>query len=185
MNLEKNPWKVLSKSTKYENNWIEVVHHEVLNPSGNAGVYGTVNFKNIAIGVIPVDEEGNTWLVGQYRFPIEAYSWEIPEGGCPEGESMLDAAKRELLEETGLVAEKYTLLSKIHTSNSVCKEVGYIYLAEGLRQETAEPEETEQLVVRKIRLNDAIEMVMKGEITDSLSVAGLLKIGLQQKMKNA
>jgi ADP-ribose pyrophosphatase len=178
MSLEKNPWKVLSKSTKYENNWIEVVHHEVLNPSGNKGIYGSVNFKNIAIGVIPIDEDGNTWLVGQYRFPIEEYSWEIPEGGCPEGESMLAAAQRELLEETGLIADNYTEICKIHTSNSVCKEVGFIYLAEGLSQSIAEPEETEQLIIKKLPLKDAIGMVMNGEITDSLSVAGLLKLAL-------
>ncbi|SOE19859.1 ADP-ribose pyrophosphatase YjhB, NUDIX family [Spirosomataceae bacterium TFI 002] len=183
MSLEKNPWEILSKSTQYDNNWIEVVHHEVLNPSGNAGVYGTVNFKNIAIGVIPIDEEGNTWLVGQYRFPIEEYSWEIPEGGCPEGESMLEAAQRELLEETGLIAKEYTQICKIHTSNSVCREVGYIYVAEGLTQSQAQPEDTEQLIVKKVPLDKAIEMAMMGQITDSLSVAGLLKIGILKNNK--
>ncbi|UBM59684.1 NUDIX hydrolase [Marinilongibacter aquaticus] len=176
MIAEKNPWTVKSEEVVYANNWIEVVHKEVLNPNGNPGIYGQVNFKNLAIGIIPIDDEGYTWLVGQYRFPIEEYSWEIPEGGCPEGESPEDTAKRELKEETGLRAEKLELLSKIHTSNSVCREVGYVYLAEGLSQELAEPEDTEQLTVKKVHLKEALEMVLNNEITDSLSVAGILKV---------
>ncbi|WP_304236241.1 NUDIX hydrolase [Jiulongibacter sediminis] len=175
MNEQKNPWTTIREEVVYANNWIEVVHKDVLNPNGNPGVYGQVNFKNIAIGVIPVDEEGNTWLVGQYRFPLEEYSWEIPEGGCPEGENMLDAAKRELKEETGLEASSYEMICKIHTSNSVCKEVAYIYLAKDLKQGKAQPEDTEQLVVKKLKLSEAIQMVMDNKITDSMSVAGLLK----------
>ena len=142
MESQKNTWKKLSTQVVYENPWIEVEHHEVLNPSGGNGIYGQVNFKNIAIGIIPVDNELNTWLVGQFRFPIEEYSWEIPEGGCPLGEDILEAAKRELKEETGFSAEKYTMIAKIHTSNSVCREVGYIFLAENLTQGDSEPEET-------------------------------------------
>lgn len=175
MNEQKNPWTTIKEEVVYTNNWIEVVHKDVLNPNGNPGVYGQVNFKNIAIGVIPVDEEGNTWLVGQYRFPLEEYSWEIPEGGCPEGENMLDAAKRELKEETGMEAGSYEMICKIHTSNSVCKEVAYIYLAKDLKQGKAQPEDTEQLVVKKVKLSEAIQMVMENKITDSMSVAGLLK----------
>lgn len=176
MSEQKNPWTTISEKTVYDNNWIEVVHKDVLNPNGNPGIYGQVNFKNIAIGIIPVDENLNTWLVGQYRFPLEEYSWEIPEGGCPVGESHLAAAQRELKEETGLKAEKYTLISKLHTSNSVCNEVAFLFLAEDLIQEDAEPEDTEQLIVKKIPLKEAIEMVMRDEITDSMSVTGLLKV---------
>ncbi|UTA66161.1 NUDIX hydrolase [Emticicia sp. 21SJ11W-3] len=175
MNEKHNPWTILDTEVKYDNNWIQVVHQNVLNPNGGKGIYGTVHFKNIAIGIVPVDSEGYTWLVGQYRFPLEEYSWEIPEGGSPEGEDMLESAKRELLEETGLVAEQWTMISKLHTSNSVCKEVAYIYLAEGLTQGNSQPEETEQLQIRKIPLRQAYEMVMKDEITDSISVAGILK----------
>lgn len=178
MDEKMNPWKVISKIAKYDNNWISVFHHDVLNPNGNPGVYGTVEFKNIAIGVIPVDDEGYTWLVGQYRFPIESYSWEIPEGGCPEGESEIEAAMRELLEETGLVATEYQHLCTVHTSNSVCKEVGQVYLAKGLSQQKAQPEDTEQLQVKRVKLTEAIKMALNNEITDSLSVAGLLKLGL-------
>lgn len=170
-----NPWKTISQKTAYENNWIEVVHKEMLNPNGNPAIYGQVNFKNVAIGVIPIDDEGFTWLVGQYRVPLNEYSWEIPEGGCPIGEEWLEAAKRELKEETGLVAGEYEMLCKIHTSNSVCNEVGYVYLAKGISQSVAQPEDTEDLKVMKIHISEALEMVLQNEITDSLSVAGILK----------
>ncbi len=178
MESQKNTWKKLSTQVVYENPWIEVEHHEVLNPSGGNGIYGQVNFKNIAIGIIPVDNELNTWLVGQFRFPIEEYSWEIPEGGCPMGEDILEAAKRELKEETGFSAEKYTMIAKIHTSNSVCREVGYIFLAENLTQGDSEPEETEDLQIKKISLKEAFDLVMNNQITDSLSVAGIMKVAI-------
>lgn len=176
-----NKWTKLDSQTVYENPWIEVQHHEVINPSGGKGIYGQVNFKNLAIGIVPLDKEGNTYLVGQHRFPIDEYSWEIPEGGCPHDEDILDCAKRELLEETGLRAEKWTQISKIHTSNSVCNETGFIFLAEELTQGEAEPEETEDLVVRKVSLEEAFQMVMRNEITDSLSIAGILKTRLLRK----
>ncbi len=178
MESQKNTWKKLSTKVVYDNPWIEIEHHEVLNPSGGAGIYGQVNFKNIAIGIIPVDDDLNTWLVGQFRFPIEEYSWEIPEGGCPMGEDILEAAKRELKEETGFSAEKYTMIAKIHTSNSVCREVGYIFLAENLTQGESEPEETEDLQIKKISLKEAYDLVMNNQITDSLSVAGILKVAI-------
>ncbi|MCA0362932.1 MAG: NUDIX hydrolase [Spirosomataceae bacterium] len=178
MESQKNTWKKLSTQVIYENPWIEVEHHEVLNPSGGAGIYGQVNFKNIAIGIIPVDNDLNTWLVGQFRFPIEEYSWEIPEGGCPMGEDILEAAKRELKEETGFSAEKYTMVAKIHTSNSVCREVGFIFLAENLTHGESEPEETEDLQIKKVSLKEAYELVMNNQITDSLSVAGILKVAI-------
>ena len=178
MESQKNTWKKLSTQVIYENPWIEVEHHEVLNPSGGAGIYGQVNFKNIAIGIIPVDDDLNTWLVGQFRFPIEEYSWEIPEGGCPMGEDILEAAKRELKEETGFSAEKYTMVAKIHTSNSVCREVGFIFLAENLTHGESEPEETEDLQIRKVSLKEAYELVMNNQITDSLSVAGIMKVAI-------
>ena len=176
MNEEKNPWQILDSEVKYENNWIRVVHQKVINPSGGEGIYGTVNFKNIAVGVVPIDQDGNIWLVGQYRFPLNEYSWEIPEGGCPKGEEVLDTAKRELKEETGLIAQEWKLISKLHTSNSVCNEVAYIYLAESITQSESQPEETEQLQVKKVSLNEALMMVMDDRITDSMSVAGILKV---------
>lgn len=172
---EKNNWIKLKTEVVYENPWIQVEHHDVINPSGGKGIYGQVNFKNIAIGILPLDDQNQTWLVGQYRFPLDEYSWEIPEGGCPINEDIIEAAKRELLEETGITANKYTLLTKIHTSNSVCNEVGYIFLAEDLSFGKSNPEETEDLKIIKIGLKQAYDLVMKNKITDSLSVAGILK----------
>lgn len=169
-----NNWKTLSSQTVYENAWLELSHRDVINPSGNKGIYGLVKFKNQAIGVIPVDEEGNIYLVGQYRYAIDEYSWEIPEGGGVLGADGLDAAKRELKEETGLVASKWTKLARIHTSNSATNEEGFLYIAEELSQQEAEPEETEDLQVRKVPLAEAVEMVMRSEITDSLSVCAIL-----------
>ncbi len=145
------------------------------NPAGNDGIYGVVSFKNIAVGIIPIDDDGNTYLVGQYRYPLDEYSWEIPEGGCPQEEEPLACAKRELLEETGIVAKDWTEFLKVHTSNSVCDEVGYVYIARDLEFREAQPEETEDLVVRKLPFNEAFEMAMNNEITDAISVSALLK----------
>lgn len=169
-----NNWKTLSSETVYENAWLELSHRDVINPSGNKGIYGLVKFKNQAIGVIPVDSDDNIYLVGQYRYAIDEYSWEIPEGGGKLGADPLDAAKRELKEETGLLANKWTKLARIHTSNSATNEEGFLFIAEELTQDLAEPEDTEDLQVWKLPLKEAVEMVMRSEITDSLSVAGIL-----------
>jgi 8-oxo-dGTP pyrophosphatase MutT (NUDIX family) len=155
-----------------------VEHHEVLNPAGNPGIYGKVHYKNTAISIVAVDSSGFTYLVGQYRYTLNAYSWEVPEGGCSieSGESTLEAAKRELLEETGLVATEWTELGEVYLSNSVSDEKAVMYLAQNLSQHQACPEETEQLKIRKLPLREAIEMAQTGQITDALSVLTLLKI---------
>jgi 8-oxo-dGTP pyrophosphatase MutT (NUDIX family) len=173
MSIENN-WKTLSSETVYENAWLELSHRDVINPSGNKGIYGLVKFKNQAIGVIPIDEEENIYLVGQFRYAIDEYSWEIPEGGGLLGTDPLEAAKRELKEETGLFANKWTQLARIHTSNSATNEEGFLYIAEELTQKEAEPEDTEDLQIRKVPLKEAVEMVMRSEITDSLSVCAIL-----------
>jgi len=173
----RNPWTTLSGEEKYENKWIRVTEYQVLNPSGGKGIYGKVHFKNKAIGVIPVDADGQTWLVGQYRYPLDEFHWEIPEGGGPLNETPLEAAKRELQEEAGITAGRWTLLTRLHTSNSVTDEEGFIFLAEDLTQGERALEETEaDLLVRKLPLRDAVNMVMDGQITDSLSMIGLLKV---------
>jgi 8-oxo-dGTP pyrophosphatase MutT (NUDIX family) len=172
-----NPWKTLSVNEVYSNPWISISHREVINPGGGNGIYGVVSFKNLAIGIVPVDENFNTYLVGQYRYTLNQYSWEIPEGGGPMGEEPLETAKRELLEETGLEAKEWVLLNSIHTSNSVTDEYGFVFMARNLVQGIAEPEETEDLKIWKLPLVDAIAMVENGQITDSLSIAGLLMAG--------
>lgn len=173
--MEHNPWTTKKINPIYENPWIKVEHHDVLNPAGKESIYGKVHFKNRAMAIIPIDESGNTWLIGQYRYPLDEYSWEIPMGGGPMAEDKLESAKRELKEETGLIAEKWTEIMKIHTSNSVTDEVGFVYLAEGLTQGETEFEETELLKIKKLPFTKVVEMVMDGEITDGISVAAILK----------
>lgn len=172
----KNPWKTLAEKNIYDNPWINVEEHQVINPGGGKGIYGKVHFKNLAIGIIPIDEEGNTWLVGQYRYTIDEYSWEIPMGGGPLNDDILESAKRELKEETGLSAKTWINIMRIHTSNSVSDEVGYVFLAEDLSEGERKLEESEaDLKLWKLPFSEALEMVIKEEITDSLSVAGILK----------
>jgi 8-oxo-dGTP pyrophosphatase MutT (NUDIX family) len=176
MDEEKNPWTVLNERAIYDNPWISITEFDVLNPKGGKGIYGKVHFKNQAIGIIPLDDDMNTYLVGQYRFTLNQYSWEIPEGGGPLGTDILQSAKRELKEETGLVAEEWTKLMDFHLSNSVCDEHGGIFLARNLRQEESMPEDTEDLVVKKLPFEEAYRMVEDGIITDSLAVAAILKV---------
>lgn len=170
-----NPWQTLSTELKYHNPWISVREDQVLNPGGGRGIYGVVTMKNKALGIVPVDAEGNTWLVGQYRYPLNEYSWEIPMGGGPVELDCLESAQRELKEETGMMATRWTCIARLHTSNSVTDEEGFVYLAEDLTEGEVEPEETEDLRLWKLPLAEAIRMVMNDQITDCVSVAGLLK----------
>jgi 8-oxo-dGTP pyrophosphatase MutT (NUDIX family) len=173
----KNPWKTLSGELKYENKWITVTEYQVLNPGGGKGIYGKVHFKNKAIGIIPVDRELNTWLVGQYRFTLNEWSWEIPEGGGPMNELPVECAKRELQEETGLTAKQWTQILRLHTSNSVTDEEGFVFMAEDLTQGENSLEETEaDMKVWKLPVKEAVQMVIDGKITDSMSVMGLLMV---------
>lgn len=176
--IHNNPWQVLSSRVEYDNKWIRLTEHQVLNPAGGPGIYGVVHFKNLAIGVVALDEEQHIYLVGQYRFPLERFSWEIPEGGGPLEDDPLSSAKRELLEETGLVARHWEPIVHMHLSNSVSDETGIVYLARGLEQRTAEPEETEQLTIQRVPFEKAYELVKTFQITDSMSVAAILKIKL-------
>ena len=171
-----NPWKKVSSREVYDNPWVSIRHEEVIKPNGETGIYGVAHFKNFAAAVLPLDHNNNTWLVGQYRYTLEEYSWEIPMGGGILNSNILEAAKRELKEETGLIAQKWTSLGKLHTSNSVTDEVGYIFLAEDLTQGESEPDDTEILALKKVSLQEAVRMVMDSEITDSLSIAAILKV---------
>jgi len=178
MDEEKNPWTSKSSALKYENPWIKITEHKTVNAAGNDGIYGVVHYKNVAIGIIPLDENYNTWLVGQYRFPLQQYSWEICEGGGLHQDDNLDSAKRELKEELGIEAKQWTKLLDMHLSNSVSDEVGIVYIAKELSFFEPEPEEGEVLQLKKLPFSEVYQMVMDGEITDSLSVAGILKIKL-------
>ncbi len=181
MNIQttKNPWKTISSKEEYDNPWIKVTEHKVINPSGREGIYGVIHFKNNAVGVVPY-ESGNIWMVGQYRFPLNTYSWEIPEGGGPMGEPTEEAARRELKEETGLEADHLAPILEMNLSNSVSDEWGIVYLATGLKIGEAAPEETEKLAVKKMTLEAVYEMVEKREIKDSLTVATIYKLMLMK-----
>lgn len=171
-----NTWKTLSSELIYESPWIAINKHQTINPAGNPAIYSVVNFKNKAIGILPLSNDGYTWLVGQWRYPLKQYSWEIPEGGGPLGEAPIDTAVRELKEETGIVAKKFEEIMQMHLSNSVSDEHAFVFLATGLSFEESEPEESEDLAVKKVHINEAFEMVMNGEITDSISVAAIFKV---------
>ncbi len=170
----KNPWKTLHSREIYKNAWIRLREDAVITPSGKEGIYSVVEAK-AAIGIVPLTEDLHTYLVGQYRYPLDVYSWEIPEGGGLENEPVLSGAKRELREETGLLAKQWTFLGNLYTSNCFTNEVGHIYLAEQLKQQAAQPDDTEVLTVKKIPFTDAWQMVLNGEIKDALAVIGLMR----------
>ncbi|MFL5763044.1 MAG: NUDIX domain-containing protein [Bacteroidia bacterium] len=174
----KNPWKTLTTEQVFDTPWIGVTKHDVLNPNGNPGIYGVVHFKNIALGVLPLDADNYTWIVGQYRYPIDQYSWEIPEGGGKHDIDPLESAKRELHEETGISAKKWTKIQEMHLSNSASDEFGILYIAQDLSFGESEPEDDEQLEVRKVHFDELYRMVQDGEITDGLTVAAVLKAKL-------
>lgn len=181
---KRGSWTELETEVKYSNPWIEVSESQVLNPNGGKGIYGVVHFKNLAIGVIPIDDEGNTWLVGQDRFPFDGkFTWEIIEGGGPLDIDPIDSAKRELLEEAGLKAENWDLIQEMDLSNSATTEVAKIYVATGLSFHESDPDDTEKLEVKKVSFDEAYQMVLKGEIVDSLSVTGILRYKLNQLNK--
>lgn len=179
--MEQNPWTTKSIRTAYENPWIKVEHREVLNPAGGEGIYGLVRFKNLAIGIVPIDAEGYTWLVGQYRYAVDQYSWEIPEGGCPLGTDPLQTAQRELEEETGLLADDWQPLLEFHVSNSVTDEYGMAFIARQLRSGTFQPEPTEELRLQRLPLGEAIAMTLDGRITDAISIMALQRVALLER----
>lgn len=168
-----NPWKTVSTRPIYDNPWISVREDDVIRPDGRPGIYGVVSYKNRAIGVLPVDETGDVWLVGQYRYTIDEYSWEIPEGGGPVDESPEIAAARELREETGLVAGNLESIVSARLSNSVTDEIALIYRARDLTPGPSDPEGTERLEIRKVPLEKALAMVESGTITDSMTIIAL------------
>ncbi len=176
--MQRNPWTTLRSALIYDNRWIRVDEHQVLTPKGDPGIYGTVHFKNYGIGILPIDRDGCTTLVGQFRYPLNRYSWEMPEGGGPLDIEPLASAKRELLEECGLVARHWLEILQMDLSNSVCDERAILFLAWDLVQDEASPDDTEQLQLRRLPFGEVVEMVCRGEITDAMSVAAILKLQL-------
>lgn len=173
---QRGPWKTLSIEERYSTPWIEVSHHEVIDPGGHPGIYGVVHFRNIAVGIIPLDDELNTWIVGQFRYPIKAYSWEIPEGGGPRDRPALESAQRELREEVGIVADQWTEVLRMDLSNSASDEEAIVYVAHDLHFHEPDPDHNEELTSRRLPFAELVDMVMRGDVRDAISVAAVLKV---------
>ena len=170
---EGDPWLFHDHRVAYQNPWISVTESRVTRPDGAPGIYGVVHYANRAVAVVPVDEEGCTWLVGQYRPTVGRYSWEVPEGGVRLDEDLVEGARRELLEETGLSASTYELVSRSFLSNSVTDEEAFVYVATGLTAGVAVPEGTERLRVLRMAVDDVLELIDRGDITDGFTLIAM------------
>jgi ADP-ribose pyrophosphatase len=176
--LKNNPWQTLSIDLKYDNPWIRIEEHQVINPAGNPGIYGTVTFKNRAVAILPIFNNGDTLLVGQFRYPLQQYHWELPMGGAPENESLLVCAQRELKEETGFKAQQWQQIMTTHLSNSITQEVGFTFVARDLEAGEMALEETEDITLKRLPFEEVYQMVMTGEITDAMTIASVMKARL-------
>ena len=172
------PWTRRSRRIAYENPWVSVWHDEVTRPDGSAGIYGVVHFANLAAGVLVLDEDDRVLLVGQHRYPLDDYSWEIPEGGVPAGETGVEGARRELREETGVEATDWRELARVHLSNSVSDEVAVLFLATGLTHGIATPDATEDLEVQWLPFEAVLEMTLDGRISDAMTVIAVERYAL-------
>ncbi len=174
------PWLRRSRRVAYENPWITVWHDDVTRPDGSPGIYGVVHFTNLAAGVVVLDDDDRVLLVGQHRYTLDAYSWELPEGGVPPGESALDGARRELREETGVEADDWRELARFDLSNSVSDETGVVFAARATSHGAAAPEPSEELAVRWVAFSEALAMTMDGRITDAITIIGLQRVALER-----
>jgi len=176
-----SPWQRLTRRTIYENPWITVWHDDVIGPDGEPGIYGVVHYANQAVGVVAIDADNRVVLVGQYRYTLDCYSWEIPEGGSPLAEDPLDGARRELREETGYEATDWQELGRLQLSNSISDEVAVLYLATGLIAGEATPDGTEDLRLRHVPFDDVVAMIRDGAIRDAMTVAAIHWVALARQ----
>jgi 8-oxo-dGTP pyrophosphatase MutT (NUDIX family) len=179
--LEDNPWRRISRRIAYENPWLKLYHDDVIRPDGQPGIYGVVHFGHLAIGVVPLDVEHDAvLLVGQYRYTLDHYSWEIPEGGGRFDEDPEAAARRELVEETGYSGGEWRELCRAELSNSVTDEITVLFVAKGLVAGPASPEGTEQLQVRWVAFDDVMAMIRHGEIADAMTILAMQQLALER-----
>ena len=178
--IESNPWERVSRRVAYENPWIEILHDDVVRPDGKPGIYGVVHFRHLAIGVVPLDASDRVLLVGQFRYTMNHYSWEIPEGGGDFDEFPEAAARRELAEETGYVGGEWRELCRAELSNSVSDEVTILFAASGLEAGPASPEGTEQLQLRWVAFDEVMTMIARGEIADAMTILAMQQLALER-----
>ena len=172
------PWTRHARRVVYENPWIVVWHDEVTRPDGGPGIYGVVHFRNAASGVVVLDDSDRLLLVGQHRYTLDAYSWEIPEGGVAPNEDPLEGIRRELREETGMSAREWRQIGTYAVSNSITDELGMLWLATGLSEGEAAPDPTEDLAIRWVPFVEALAMTVDGRITDAISIMGIQRVAL-------
>lgn len=171
------PWRRGPPRPIYDNPWISLTEYDAVAPTGADALYGVVGFKNFALAILPVHDDGTITLVGQNRLPCDDYSWEIPEGGGPLADDPLESAKRELLEETGLAAARWREILRMQLSNSVTDEQAFGYLATGLSQVHVEPQgdSTEDILRARVPFREALDAAIGGYMRDALTVAMLLR----------
>jgi 8-oxo-dGTP pyrophosphatase MutT (NUDIX family) len=174
------PWRRRTRREAYANAWVTVWHDEVDRPDGSPGIYGVVHFANQAAGVVVLDDADRVLLVGQHRYTLDAYSWEIPEGGVPDGETALDGARRELREETGVEADGWRELCRFHLSNSITDAGGALFAARARDHGDPDPDATEDITTRWVPFDQALAMIAGGEITDAMSIMGLQALALER-----
>lgn len=168
------PWTRRTRREVYRNPWLTLYHDEVSRPDGSPGIYGVVHFENSAVGIVAVDDQDRVALVSQHRYTLDVLSWEIPEGGVPRHEDPIEGARRELREEVGVRAGRWTLLGMTHISNSVTDEVAHLFLATDLEHGDQELEASEgDLAVRWVPFDEVQAMCRDGRITDALSIIAM------------
>ena len=172
-----DPYTVLDRRFLYDSPWIRIREDRFQHRRGAEGRYAVCGFVRTACGVLALDEQDRVVLVGQWRYPLEAYSWELPEGGGDVSESPFEAITRELAEEAGLTAQVWEPLAFFHPSNSSTEEEAFLFLATGLHpSEGHQAEDDEELLVHREPFQDCLRRVLSGELTDSLTVMALLAL---------